>query len=144
MISRLRQRLQAPHYDSLRRAFTVWIRRIILTKLASKDEHIPDTRTLEEIDTMLAERVEQWAETWKREGLEAGRKIGLEEGLKEGLKEGLHQGQAKLLARQIERRFGPLTPAHQQQLANADEAQLEAWADAVLTAQSVEELFSAH
>ncbi|SFY09192.1 Rpn family recombination-promoting nuclease/putative transposase [Azotobacter vinelandii] len=127
MVAQLRQRLQAPQYDSLRRAFAVWIRRVILD-LKSKGDHIPDICTLEEIDTMLAERAGQWADDW----------------MQQGMQKGMQQGQVKLLARLIERRFGPLTPAHQQLLADANEAQLEAWADAVLTAQTLDELFALH
>ncbi|MFC6299112.1 DUF4351 domain-containing protein [Pseudomonas sp. CCM 7893] len=128
----LNERLKDPKYDSLRLAFSKWIRRIMNTKLLSIGEPIPDTLTLEEIDTMLAERVEQWTKDWKQQGLQEGRQ------------EGLQEGQIKLLTRQLEHRFGALQPAHLQLLQAANPAQLEAWGQAILTAQSLDEFFATH
>ncbi|EMM6737398.1 DUF4351 domain-containing protein, partial [Pseudomonas aeruginosa] len=54
------------------------------------------------------------------------------------------EGQAALLTRLAERRFGPLSAADRARLEAATQAQLEAWADAILTAQSLAELFTAH
>ena len=49
---------------------------------------------------MLAERIESWFE-------EATRK-GVQKGLQDGIQKGRMEGEANLLARQLERRFGPL------------------------------------
>ncbi|MEX3557151.1 MAG: Rpn family recombination-promoting nuclease/putative transposase [Burkholderia sp.] len=122
-------------FDSLRKAFTVWIKQIILPSLP-EGESIPDTYSLEEIDSMLAERVKQWTQDLKQEGRQ--------EGLQEGIQLGRTKGQAGLLARQIERRFGPLEMEHQQRLEQAAVGQLDAWGDAILTAQSLDELFATH
>ena len=54
-VSSLQARLSQPEYASLRRAFVVWINRIVLRRLMPSQE-IPEVNELQEIDTMLAER----------------------------------------------------------------------------------------
>jgi predicted transposase YdaD len=86
-------------YQSLNRAFTVWVRRVLLNRMVPQ-EPIPEVDNLEEVVTMLAETVVEWTEKWKMEGLQAGmqegRKAGLQEGrmagLQEGRKAGLQEG----------------------------------------------------
>ena len=45
------------------------------------------------------------------------------------------------MARQLERKFGPLTPEHQALLDSATLEQLEQYADALLTASFLDEVF---
>jgi predicted transposase YdaD len=74
--------LQAPEDDSLRRAFTVWLRRVLLPARLPGVE-IPEVHDLMEMHSMLAERVVEWTQRWKAEGLQ------------QGLQEGLQQGQVQ-------------------------------------------------
>ncbi|WP_295441648.1 DUF4351 domain-containing protein [uncultured Thiodictyon sp.] len=53
----------------------------------------------------------------------------------------MQKGEAKLLRRQLTRSFGPLPSWTEQRLEQADEAELEAWADRVLECQSLDEVF---
>lgn len=62
-------------------------------------------------------------------------------GIEKGLEQGLQQGQARLLARQLGRRFGELPPWAKSKLDGATEEELEAWADAVLAAASIDDVF---
>ena len=55
--------------------------------------------------------------------------------------EGRKEGERTVLARQLRRRFGTLPPAVRKRLAGASEAELEAWADNVLDASSLDEVF---
>jgi hypothetical protein len=48
-----------------------------------------------------------------------------------------------MLARQLTHRFGPLPDWAEVRLREADVVQLEAWADAVLDAESLAEVFGA-
>lgn len=77
--------------------------------------------------------------------LDDGVKIGLEKGLKKGRQEGLEQGRAQgavtLLERQLTRRFGPLPQTVRRKLEKASVAQVEAWSDALLEAQSLKQVF---
>ena len=101
--------LHAPEQQHLRRAFTVWIKRVLLPARLPGIE-LPAMSDLNEVNTMLAERAKQWTEEWQAAGLRAGMQQGLEEGRKEGRKEGrnegLQQGEAALLLHQLNRKLG--------------------------------------
>lgn len=77
----------------------------------------------------------------RKESRKQGREEGRQEGRKNGLEEGLQKGQATLLAALLTKRFGPLPPETARRLAGADAAQLTAWAEALLDAASLEEVF---
>jgi predicted transposase YdaD len=130
-VSSLQQRLRQPEYANLRRAFVVWINRIVLRRLMP-GQVIPEVNELQEIDTMLAERVEEWTAQWKREG-----KI-------EGKLEGKLEGETALLERLITRRFGPPIADTQARLKAATLEQLEQWADNILDAATLEDVFKSH
>ena len=78
-------------------------------------------------------------------GIEQGRRQGRAEGVRQGRQEGVRQGRAEgeraLLERQLLRRFGMLPPVIGAQLSAASEAELEAWADRVLDAATLDEVF---
>lgn len=75
LVAHLGEWLKAPEHASLRRAFTVWIRRVLLPSrlpgLASSE--VDALQDLHEVHDMLAERIKQWPERWKLEGREEGR-----------------------------------------------------------------------
>jgi len=83
--------LGAPEQRSLRRAFAVWTRQVFLPARLPGVE-IPDLHELQEVRTMLEQRVKDWTRQWKAEGIAAGRREGLEQGLREGREQGLDQG----------------------------------------------------
>jgi DNA-binding transcriptional MocR family regulator len=122
-VSSLQQRLRQPEYANLRRAFVVWINRIVLRRLMPGQD-IPEVNELQEIDTMLAERVEEWTGQWKREG-----KI---------------EGETSLIERQITHRFGPPGPDTQARLKTATLEQIEQWAENILDATTLEDVFKNH
>jgi hypothetical protein len=76
------------------------------------------------------------------EGEKKGIKIGLAKGLQEGRQEGRQEGAAQLLERQLNRRFGTLSPTIQKRLAKASPEQLARWSEAVLEAQTLKQVFS--
>jgi flagellar biosynthesis/type III secretory pathway protein FliH len=88
---------------------------------------------------MLAETVEEWTRQWKADGLQQGR----QEGLQEGIQQGLLRGERVLLHKQLERRYGALPTWVSERLAQADHAQLEAWALDLLDAANLEDIFPA-
>jgi hypothetical protein len=97
--------LKQPQQTSLRRAFTVWIRRVILADTDTASEPMIE---LDEVRTMLAQRVQQWKQQWREggyaEGLEQGREQGLEQGREQGL-----QSERVMLLRQSRVRFDTMT-----------------------------------
>ncbi|MBF0427900.1 MAG: DUF4351 domain-containing protein [Magnetococcales bacterium] len=60
----------------------------------------------------------------------------------EGQKEGREEGEAKIILRQLTRRFGPLPSAIQEKIAQANAESLELWGDRVLDADSLENVFA--
>jgi len=109
-----------PGEAAVRRGFTGWLRRVLLP------QRLPELNDLEEVSAMLAERVVEWTRQWREEGH----------------KEGRHEGEALLLRRLLERRFGPLDAAADLRLAAADDEQLLLWAERILAAGSLEEVFA--
>lgn len=85
-------------------------------------------------------RQEGRQEGW-REGRQEGRQEGRREGRREGKEEGIQDGERAVLIRQLTRRFGPLDEAILQRLNDADRTKLEAWADNILDAPTLEAVF---
>ena len=118
VVAALLEWLNEPHLAELKRSFAIWLLRVLIpARVPGLD--IPQMDDLLEVKSMLAENVMSWTEQWKQEGLEEGRKQGLEEGLQEGLQKGRQEGRQEgredalakareVLARELERRFGPL------------------------------------
>jgi hypothetical protein len=61
--------------------------------------------------------------------------------MQQGRQEGRQEGEEKLLERQLSRRFGPLIPDIRALLSNASLDELEQWADNILDAKTLEEVF---
>ena len=112
--------LEAPEQTSLRRAFTVWLKRVFLPGKMPGVE-FSSINDLEEVRSMLAERVTEWTEDWKRQGRQ--------------------EGEAALLQRLLELRFGSLDETSQARIRRADAETLLQWGERVLTATSLGEVF---
>ncbi|QEP42409.1 transposase [Ectothiorhodospiraceae bacterium BW-2] len=122
VVARLTKQLKGEHNRELRRAFTIWINRMVLKRLAPADK-LPEINELSEVQSMLAERMTQLTQEWKQEGVQ--------------------QGESKILERQIIRRFGfnALNNELRQKLASATIEELEQWGDNFVDAQTLEEVF---
>lgn len=123
--------------DSLRRAFTVWFSRVIFPKKFGGEEP-PAIEELYEVKTMLAERIEQWKQEYQKQGLQEG----LQEGLQQGMQQGMHKGSLRILARQMEKKFGSLPEEVMERLNDADEDQILEWSERVLVCSTIEEMFA--
>jgi uncharacterized protein DUF4351 len=122
--------LKAPEQRHLRRAFTVWLKRVFLPGRVP-GRVFDELQDLQEVEAMLAERVKEWAEEWKRQGLQ------------EGIQEGLQQGEAAIVLRLLERRFGALDETVRQRIQAADAETLLLWGERVLTVQVLADVFEA-
>ena len=120
VVGRLIEWLQAPEQRSLQRAFAVWIGRVLLPARAPGAE-IPEVHELQEVRSMLAERVKEWTRDWKAQGIVEGRA----------------QGQRLLLRRQLVRRYGQMPDWAERRLERAQPARIEQWADRVLDGGSL-------
>ena len=59
------------------------------------------------------------------------------------MERGLAKGRAELLLRMLTRRFGSVSPSVRSRVLSGSEREVDAWADAVLEAESVDEIFGA-
>ncbi len=86
-------------------------------------------------------------ERGRAEGIERGRAEGIERGRAERLERGLERGRsealAELLLRQLSLRFGDVPDAFRERVRGASAAELEAWAEAVLAAPSLDDVLAA-
>src|SRR6185369_13253921 len=114
-VSRVRQHV-GPEEESLRHAFEALLEGVVLPRLGMTTDEIPARMSLEEVETMLAERIDEWNRKLAEENLQKGRKEGLNEGLNKGLNKGLRkgrnegrrEGEALSLVRLLEKKFGLL------------------------------------
>jgi flagellar biosynthesis/type III secretory pathway protein FliH len=140
MVKTLAHWLYAPEQESLRRAFTVWLKKVLLpARLPGVD--VPEMADLNEVNTMLAERVKEWTQQWKAEGMKEGFKEGIEKGREEGREEGRRTGETILLTKMLELKYGPLPQWAQDKIAQADAGTIESWAANLLSAQTLEAVF---
>lgn len=90
---------------------------------------------------MLSPLWQMFVDDGIKKGLDQGLKQGLERGRQEGEELGFRKGAVALLQRLLERRFGSLPQTVRKKLAKANLEQIEAWCDALATAESLEQVF---
>jgi flagellar biosynthesis/type III secretory pathway protein FliH len=84
------------------------------------------------------------SERLREEGLKQGLEQGMQRGMQQGMQQGRLEGEATLLKRQISRRFGALDDATVKRLEMATTEELERWAENVLDARKLEDVFTQH
>ena len=89
--------LREPGLEELRRSFTHWLRGVFLPDRVQVE--IPEVADLQEVKSMLAERVKEWSYQWKQEGRE----------------EGVEKARG-VMVQNLEKRFGPLPENIRQRL----------------------------
>lgn len=103
-----------------------------------------------DIETIEGERNVKYVTSVERLAIERGMQQGMQEGPEKGMQKGLETGLAKgraeggsaLLGRMLNRRFGPLPKSIIDRLAHATPDQLEIWADRVLEADKLDDVFA--
>ncbi len=108
----------------LRRMFALWIRATLMRK-AEYSIVLPQIDDLQELNVMLAERLEEWAH-----GYEA-----------QGLKKGMQQGEVLALQKLLAKRFGAISPEMTAQIGAATLSQIEIWFDRAIDAPSLAAVF---
>jgi flagellar biosynthesis/type III secretory pathway protein FliH len=94
---------------------------------------IPQVADLNEVETMLSERVKEWTEQWKAEGFQ--------QGMEKGMRQGAQEGKAVFLIRLLEKKFGPLGLRTLARIKAAEPEQLLAWGERVLGARELGGVF---
>ncbi len=88
-----------------------------------------NNKVWQELETIEEKEKMQYVTSVERIGIAKGRVVGRVE------------GEARILKRQLERRFGVLPEWAAERLVSAKEEELEAWSDAVLTAPTLDAVF---
>ena len=143
IIARIAKRLAGPQNTELRRALAVWIRRVVLQRLAPEAD-LPPATELAEVQAMLSGNVIPWNQRALEKGLRQGREEGREEGRVEGREEGRTEIAQRTLERQLTRRFGPLPPDAVDRIHHAALPQLETWLDRIIDAPTLQAVFEDH
>ncbi len=94
-----------------------------------------------ELKGQFEETIEEYEAEKKLEYLTTFERRGLAKGLAKGLEKGIQQGQAAVLKRLLKRRFDDLPAWAEERLRGATREQLESWADQVLEAKRLEDVF---
>jgi predicted transposase/invertase (TIGR01784 family) len=100
VLESLTQWLNEPEHSELRRSFSTWVNQVLLPGRMPRVK-IPEAADLEEVKSMLAERVVEWTQEWKQQGIDESAKT---------LRE--------VLLSRLEQRFGSL-PAETRQRVEA-------------------------
>jgi Domain of unknown function (DUF4351) len=119
-VHRLRQSIP-PTEASLLRAFETWLQKVIFPRFGLTPEEVSATLTLEELETMLAESIDRWNRAIREEGRQ--------------------EGEARMVLRLLRLKFGSLNPEVEDRVRSADPDRLLDWAERVLTAGSLQEIF---
>lgn len=77
----------------------------------------------------------------REEGMQQGIEQGMQQGIQQGMRRGRVEGERALLERQLRRRFGRLAPEVAARLGQASADDLESWADKVLDAPTLDDVF---
>jgi predicted transposase/invertase (TIGR01784 family) len=109
VVSTLVQWLKHPEQTGIRRAFTVWINRVLLP-VRLKGQEMPNNNDLIEVENMLAERVKEWTEEWKAQGLQEGFQQGIQQGIQKGIQQGLLEDAREMVLDALDARFGECPP----------------------------------
>lgn len=83
-------------------------------------------------------------EQLRDEGRLEGRLEGRQQGRQEGLAQGIQEGRSQMLARLLEKRFGTLDDSTLEQLKAASTIELDHWAERILDAETLDEVFRVH
>ncbi len=119
VVKTLSEWLTAPEQQPLNEELSRWLRKVLLPKRLP-DVEIEEITYLQELNTMLSTRVDDWTVHWKSEGRV--------------------EGQSWLLLRLLEEKFGPLATEVQNSLSRLEEHAVLECVKRTFTANSVQEV----
>ncbi len=99
----------------------------------------------EEMERIFGEELRQIEEDKKMPYVTSVERIGIEkgmqQGMQQGIQQGIQQGEMAIIKHQLTRRFGQLPEWANERLAQASSDELKLWADRLLDAASIDEIF---
>ena len=128
VMERLAKWLESPEQRGVRRAFAVFLHRVLLPR-TSEGSILSKEADLMEVQTMLSERVKEWTKEWREEGEAIG------------LAKGVAKGRAEQLVKLLRLRFGSLSPDLEKRIREErDVDTLDTWSSRLFTADSPEDV----
>jgi len=115
--------------ESLQRAYTVYLARALKLKKIAPDLKLEN---ITQESQMLSEAVDRWHQEAVEEGFSHG--------ISQGISQGLTLGERTIMERQLNKKFGKLTPAQKQKLNRMSADELLQLSDKILFASSIEEV----
>lgn len=134
--------LRAPEHESLRQAFKAFILKVLPTEYAPIAEVFDQPEKAMTLAERLIRNEKRERAAARKDGIREGRKEGIQEGIQKGRQEGRQEGQRSLLAKLFQLKFGKLDQQTEKRLTEADPAQLQVWAERILTASSMDEIWA--
>jgi hypothetical protein len=105
----------------------------------------------QDIEQLERNRTMPYITSVERIGIEKGMQQGMQQGIQQGMQgmqqgmqQGIRQGESALLERQLTRRFGPPSAETVARLQAGTVEQLEQWAENILDATTLEDVFKDH
>lgn len=95
-------------------------------------------RDIEEIE---GERKVKYVTSIERLAIERGRQLGMEQGIERGIEKGRVEGSVGVLRRLLTLRFGALSAEVVERLGQATAEQVDQWAERVISAETLEDVF---
>ena len=127
--------------EELAEAFVTFINEAVLPKLTPEGTRQLRIDGLQEMPTMVTQRIERITQGWLLEGEQIGIRKGEQIGIQKGEQIGIQKGELAVLRRLLERKFGALPPEAVGRLERADVDLLLEWSDRVLTAARLDDVF---
>ncbi len=134
VVSDLSEWLRAPHNASLRSSVARWIAARLRYQL--KLTNMVTTRDLSEVQIMITQQFETWADQLLYEG----RQEGQQEGRQEGFEQGRLATEKNRLIWMLQKRFGPLPAPVGARIATAPVEMIEQWFDRLFEAATLDEV----
>ena len=92
------------------------------------------------IERARDEGMQQGMQQGIQQGMQQGMQQG-QQGMQQGMQQGRVEGERAVLERQLRQRFGLLAPEVAKRLSQASARDLEAWAESVLDAETLNDVF---
>ena len=152
---RLRVRLLAMKYATRGKSRQVAIKELLIEALKDAPEELRpvlyyliqtytayDEKTIQEIIRKVQpEEIDTMMSQFARDITKTARQEALREGVQQGMQRGRQEGEAGLLLRLLSYRFHPLPDEITRRIHTADPNTIETWADRILDAKSLDEVF---
>ena len=95
----------------------------------------------EGIQQGMQQGMQQGIQQGMQQGMQQGIQQGIQQGMQQGMQQGRVEGERAVLERQLRQRFGLLAPEVAKRLSQASARDLEAWAESVLDAETLNDVF---